>query len=144
MTAAERQKRYRARQRGEASQPVQEKPVTRVAPISDAGRFRNVDDLVELLESLPRVMVGRNGYEEKDRAADFIATFTTEQGRRVLAQIALICDPPSSINDADKNGTLSWKAGMRRVMNEIQRCFVIRAPITTERTPDAAGTKSDA
>lgn len=89
-----------------------------------------------MLESLPRIRVGHDGYEEKDRAADFIATFSSVTGRRVLAQIAAICDPAIQIVDADKPGTLAFKAGMRRVMNEIQRCFVIRTPITMERTTD--------
>lgn len=134
LSNAERQRLHRARKQSEKKAPR----VTKAKP--EHNGWQKTDDVIELLESLPRVQVGRDGYEEKDRAADFIATFNTEQGRRVLAQIALICDPASLLADADKPGTLAFKAGMRRVINEIQRCFVIRAPITMERTSDDSDT----
>lgn len=134
LSNAERQRLHRAKQKVRPKS----RPVTK-AKVERNG-WQKTDDIIELLESLPRVQVGRNGYEEKDRAADFIATFNTEQGRRVLAQIALICDPASLLTDADKHGTLAFKTGMRRVMNEIQRCFVIRGPVTIERTPDGSNT----
>ena len=125
---AERQRRYREKKKAEADA----KPVTPTA--RNVTGWLKTDDLIELLESLPRIQAGHDGYEEKDRAADFIATFGSETGRRVLSQIAAICDPPNLPVDADKPGTLAFKAGMRRVMNEIQRCFVIRSPMTVERT----------
>ena len=138
LTNAERQKLYRKRKKDEAlreaSRPIRE---TSVNARQRETPFAKVDEVIELLETLPRVWVGRDGYAEKDRSADFIATFTTPSGRRVLSQIATICDTPSHIGDADKHGTLAFKAGMRRVLNEIQRCFVVREPITTEGTSHA-------
>lgn len=128
LTNAERQKRYRERKKATAKP----KPKPASAPTS---AWTGVDEIIEFLAALPRVQVGVNNYTEKDRAADFIATFSTDAGRRVLTQIALICDPPTTIADADKNGSLAWKGGMRRVMAEIQRCFVVReAP--TKGEPD--------
>lgn len=64
-----------------------------------------------------------------------MAVFSTEQGRRVLDQIVQICDPASIPSDADKPGTLAFKAGQRRVLNEIQRCFVIKASAEKEAGP---------
>ena len=91
-------------------------------------KWRNKDELVDLLESLSPVRVG-DDYSEQDRASDFIAVFSGasngDQGRRVLSQIAVICDPNIGLADADKHGVLAYKAGMRRVMKEIQRSFVV-------------------
>ena len=93
------------------------------------ARWRNKDHLLELLESLSPVQIG-DDYTEENRARDFIAVFSSssdgEQGRRVLSQIASICDPKINPGDADKHGTLAFKMGMRRVMQQIQLCFVIR------------------
>lgn len=125
LSSAERQERYRAKKRASPAVTVK----------NETG-WQKTDDLIEMLESLPRIRVGQDGYEEKDRAQDFISTFSTESGRRVLSQIASICDPSPRLDDADRHGTLAMKAGMRFVMTQIQRCFVIRAPITTERTTD--------
>jgi len=101
--------------------------------------WRNKDKLVDLLESLSPVRVG-DEYTEQDRARDFIAVFSAtsdgEQGRRVLSQIAAMCDPNVSLPDADKHGTLAYKAGMRRVMQEIQLCFVVREAPLVERFQD--------
>lgn len=103
--------------------------------------FQGKDDLLELLEQLPRIGVGVNGYTQEARAADFIAVFngtsTPEQGRRVLSQIAIICDPAPRVSDADKPGTLAFKAGMRRVFAEIQLCFVVKAPVEVQRSRHA-------
>lgn len=74
---------------------------------------------------MPTTRVGET-YTEKDRAADFYAVFGTESGQRVLSQIFQICDPVSLPADADRPGVLAFKAGKRRVFNEIQRCFVVR------------------
>ena len=104
-------------------------------PRKPSRPFQHSDDLQELLASLPRNRVGDN-YTERDRAADFLAVFSTEQGRRVLDQIVQICDPPSLLEDADKHGTLAFKAGRRRVLNEIQRCFVVKAAVVVEKTGD--------
>lgn len=97
------------------------------------------DFVVALLESLPRTQIGLNGYSYEDRARDFIAVFNTEQGRRVLSQIAQICDPAPRLADADKPGTLAFKAGLRRVFAEIQLCFVAKEPVTIERMDNATG-----
>ena len=98
-------------------------------PQSRAPRWLKQDDLIEFLQSLPRVRVGQN-YSEADRASDFIAVFSgnsdAAQGGRVLAQLAEICDPMALPADADHHGTLAFKAGARYVFQRIQRCFVIR------------------
>lgn len=97
---------------------------------------RPQDAIIELLESLPRVAASHEGpYTFTDRASDFIAVFSTEQGRRVLAQIHTICDPAPKFEDADKPGTLAMKSGMRRVMAEIMYCFVAKKPLTIESAP---------
>lgn len=101
----------------------------------------DLDAVVDLLEQLPRIHAtneaGPNGYSFADRASDFLAVFsgnsTPEQGRRVLAQIAQICDPITKISDADLPGTLAFKAGQRRVMHEIMLCMVAREPVRVER-----------
>lgn len=104
---------------------------------SSQPEFTGKDDLLELLESLPRTRVDQETYTEKDRAADFLAVFSSDRGRRVLDQIVQICDPAARLEDADKHGTLAFKAGQRRVLAEIQRCFVVREPITVEKAPVA-------
>lgn len=133
LSNAERQRLYRKKKKAErlraASQP---KTQTDANARQRETKFSGVDEVIELLESLPRVWIGRDGYSERDRSADFIATFTTPAGRRVLSQIATLCDTPATIADADKPGTLAFKAGMRRILNDIQRFFVVREPITTE------------
>ena len=100
-------------------------------------RRNDVDALVQLLEELPRVTPSTEGpYTFVDRASDFIAVFngasSAEQGRRVLSQIAQICDPAPKLSDADKPGTLAAKMGMRRVLAEIQLCFVAKEPMRVE------------
>ena len=107
------------------------------------------DAVVDLLEELPRIHVSHDGgYSFADRAHDFMAVFngtsTADQGRRVLAQIAQICDPVSSIKDADSHGSLAWKGGMRRVMHELMLCMVTREPVRVERKePNARPADSD-
>lgn len=90
-------------------------------------RWRHSDELVAFLRSLAPVRLG-DTYTEQDRAQDFMAVFngnsTAEQGQRVLFQIATICDPVRR-EDPDNHGALAYRAGMRRVMQEIQRCFVV-------------------
>lgn len=105
-------------------------------------REEDLDSVVDLLEALPRLHVSEDGaYTFRDRATDFMAVFngdsTADQGRRVLAQIAQICDPTIRITDADKHGTLAFKSGQRRVMQEIMLCMVSREPVRVEkRTTD--------
>lgn len=97
-------------------------------------RKYKVDQVVELLSTMPRVRVSEDGpYTFKDRAADFIAVFnSTDQGQRVLSQIAQICDPIPREADADKPGTLAYKTGMRRVMAEIMLCMTVKEPVKVE------------
>lgn len=114
-------------------------------PFKDA----DLDSVVELLETLPRIHVTDGGpYTFAARAQDFMAVFnghsTPEQGQRVLAQVAQICDPVSKIADADKPGTLAFKAGMRRVMAEIMLCMVTREPVRVERKSTNEHTESSA
>lgn len=91
------------------------------------------DPVVELLESMPRIRASHEGaYTFKDRANDFISLFSTDQGKRVLTQISSICDPVPRSEDADKPGTLAYKAGMRRVMTEIMLCMAVKEPIVAE------------
>lgn len=97
-----------------------------------------IDPVVELFESLPRIRVSQEGpYTFQDRSQDFLAVFggtsNAEQGARVLAQISQICDPLPTINDADKPGTLAFKNGMRRVMSEIILCMAMRGDVKIER-----------
>lgn len=96
------------------------------------------DELVEFLSSLPPVRIG-DSYTEEDRARDFIAVFNgasdAVQGARVLSQIAAICDPPIATRDLSDHGVLAGKSGMRRVFQEIQRCFVVKAPVPVQREP---------
>lgn len=97
---------------------------------------KDADAVLDLLEALPRVVAAHDGpYTFTDRARDFIATFNTDQGRRVLSQIHQICDPPPAFADADRHGTLAMKSGMRRVFAEIMRCMVAQPPIRIEDGP---------
>ena len=97
----------------------------------------NADPVVELFAALPRVKVSMDGpYTYQDRASDFIAVFngqsSPEQGQRVLAQIAQICDPVARRENADKPGTLAFEAGMRRVMAEVMLCMAVKEPVKAE------------
>lgn len=94
-------------------------------------RREDMDVVLDLLEQLPRIHVSVDGpYTFTDRASDFRALFgADERGARVLAQIHQICDPAPRVADADRHGTLAFKAGMRRVMAEIMLCFVAREPV---------------
>lgn len=140
LSNAERQKQYRARRKSNPKAKEQDEYQTGYSE-EDIG-WHGADDLYEFLDSLPSVHVGES-YTETDRARDFISTFSSESGRRVLSQIALICDPAMTLNDAEKHGRLAYKAGMRRVMAEIQRCFVIRQPVEVEREPHGKGEIDD-
>jgi len=96
------------------------------------------DVVLELLESLPRVIATTDGpYTHTDRARDFLGCFGDERGRRVLSQISHICDPPIHPSEADKHGTLAFKAGMRRVLAEIMVCMSVREPITIQNKGDS-------
>lgn len=91
------------------------------------------DAVIAMLEGMPRVKATDDGpYTHVDRARDFTTVFSTEVGQRVLSQIHQICDPPSTIKEANQGGTLAFKAGMRRVMGEIMLCFVPKQPVTIE------------
>ena len=84
-------------------------------------------ELVEFLERLPWVKVGRNNYTRIDQVRDFTATFQeSESGRRVLAQIQAMCDTHIGPQDADKPGKLAWAAGQRHVMAQIM--FAMNMP----------------
>jgi len=90
----------------------------------------NVDQIRELFERLPRLRVGTQ-YTEDDRARDFIGVFGTEQGQRVLAQVADFCNPHPTPLDADKPGRLAFKEGQRFVLGQLMRCF-----LTGRRVPE--------
>lgn len=82
---------------------------------------------------LPRLIARDAGpYTYVDRSRDFINVFSTEAGQRVLSQVASICDPEISPMDADKHGTLAFKAGKRRVMHEIMACMIVKQPVVQE------------
>ena len=102
---------------------------------SRASEWRHKEELIELLEALPRVAVG-DGYSEKDRAGDFMLVFGTEPGRRVLAQIATICQPITRDSELNSLGVLAAKEGKRQVLTEIQRCFLVKEPVRIERVTD--------
>ena len=94
------------------------------------------DELVALLESLPRTVVSHDGpYTYQDRARDFLAVFGDDKGKRVMSQIAQFCDPPPLLLDADKPGTLALKSGVRMVFAHIMSCMVAREPIKVETSP---------
>lgn len=97
--------------------------------------LRSVEGVLDLLEQLPRVRLGV-GYTEIDRAADFIAVFGGERGKKVLAQIVDFCSPHPSPRDAEKPGLLAFKEGQRWVLAEVMRAFVpqSRVPVI-ERKP---------
>ena len=96
-------------------------------------RKSNVDEVTRMLKMLPRLIAREEGpYTYVDRSRDFISVFSTEAGQRVLSQIANICDPEISPTDADKPGTLAYKAGKRRVMQEIMVCMIVKKPVIQE------------
>jgi hypothetical protein len=104
-------------------------------------QFSNLDDIIDLLESLPNPRVGTNNYTEKDRAQDFLAVFTNDsnsvQGRRVLSQLSTILNPASNVANADKAGTLAFNEGKRAAWQEVLRCFAVRAaPVIQKRKDD--------
>ena len=135
LSNVERQRRYRLRHKEAGATP---KPKPATVTHNGALHRNDTDPIVTLLESLPRVRVGRDGYSHIDRASDFVAVFAgtsgPDQGRRVLSQIHQICDPAPLPMDADKPGTMAFKNGMRRVMTEIMLCMVARDPVTIERS----------
>ncbi len=92
--------------------------------------------MIDLLAALPRVALGINGYNEQARAADFMLVFSSEAGQRVLSQIGAICDPLVRDSDLNNHGQLAAKEGRRQVLQEIQRCFVVKAPMSIEERPD--------
>ena len=99
------------------------------------------DAVIALLERLPRIRAMDEGpYTYTDRARDFVTVFSTDSGKRVLSQIHQICDPSSRPTDADRHGTLAYKAGMLRVMGEIMLCMIAREPLKIETEPTDGGT----
>lgn len=71
-------------------------------------------------------------YTFEDEQRDFWAVFGTDAGRRVLARIAAICDPvPLGPQQASDTGQITFQAGMRWVMHQINLSFAGRgaAPI---------------
>ena len=92
------------------------------------SKLHGTEDVLELLERLPSVRLGTE-YTETDRARDFLKVFTTEEGRRVLAQLNLFCNPNPNPSDSDKPGRLAFKEGQRWVLAEIMRCFVSQKKI---------------
>lgn len=74
------------------------------------------DDITAFIEALRPVKVGRNGYSRIDRYRDFKATFSTESGKRVLAQIIDLCEGPvPTESDIENHAKLAGRAMMRRV-----------------------------
>lgn len=72
--------------------------------------------IAAFIEALRPVKVGRGGYTRLDRYRDFKATFSTEPGKRVLAQIIDLCEGPvPSEHDIDNHAKLAGRAMMRRV-----------------------------
>ncbi len=61
--------------------------------------------------------------------------FGTDAGKRVLARIAAICDPvPVGPGQASDHGLMSFMAGMRFVMHQINLSFAGRgAPQAPEQ-----------
>lgn len=82
------------------------------------------EEMLAFLATLPRV----NKDDYVQRAQDFIAVFagssTKEQGERVLSHIQLFCNATATPADADKPGTLAFKAGQSWVLAQIMRAFV--------------------
>jgi len=90
-----------------------------------SSRLHGTEDVLDLFERLPQVRLGSE-YTETDRAQDFLRVFTTDEGKRVLAQINDFCNPHASPSDSDKPGRLAFKEGQRWVLGEIMRCFISR------------------
>jgi len=72
------------------------------------------DEVTEFIEAVKSTMVGRNGYTKMDRYRDFKKVFSTEHGKRVLAQIMDLCEgSPITIHDVEDHAKLSYRAGMK-------------------------------
>lgn len=101
-------------------------------PKSFPPKFKRDTDVIELLEVLPRVGIGIDGYTEEARSGDFLAVFngasTAEQGRRVLSQLSTHYNPLSRLENADKPGVLAYHEGLRGAFNYILRCMTVRVP----------------
>ena len=96
-------------------------------------QWHDLEEIVEVLQSLPRVGIGYNNYTHQDRAKDFMAVFNTEQGRRVLAQISDYCSPVAQRTELNSLGVLSFNEGMRSVFGFIARCMTWREPPKIQR-----------
>ena len=109
-------------------------------------RLSSLEDIIALFEALPAAKLDEN-YTETDRARDFLSVFNgasnAETGRRVLAQIANICQPYPSPLEADKPGRLAFKEGQRWVLGEIMRCFTIRSRIPKQETKEVKNVPSE-
>lgn len=99
----------------------------------------SLDRVMAVMEALPRLRVSdepNSTYTTANRASDFLAVFNgtsnADQGRRVLSQISMICDPRVLPGDADRHGTLALKSGQRLVLHEIMACMVSSLPIQVE------------
>ena len=84
-----------------------------------AGRKPNTqtDDIASLIEALRPVRVGRANYTRTDRYRDFSRVFhSTDEGRRVLAQIIDACEGPQlTEQDLNNHALLAARAWTRRI-----------------------------
>ena len=93
-------------------------------------------DLAAFFAALAPVRVGHGSYSQLDRYRDFRAVFFgSDAGRRVLAQIVNLCEGlPVLEADAESHARMAYRAGMRRVGQEIVRWMNAEPPVPQERT----------
>lgn len=97
---------------------------------------RPPDDIAAFFEALRPVRVGRDGYTRMDRYRDFHGLFTSDVGRRVLAQIVDYCEGPAlRDSDLDSHAQLAARAKAREVGHRISAwAFVVPAQDLPEET----------
>ena len=104
---------------------------------------QRVQEIQTLLQALSPTWPGiSDNYSKEDQRKDFMAVFGTEQGKRVLSQIAFICEGQAvqpTHDQINNHGFLAALNGMRWVWLEIQRCFAGSMEPTIEHTENYEG-----
>lgn len=92
-------------------------------------------EIARLVEALRPVKVtAEGGYTPLDRYRDFNAFFSTDGGKRVLAQIADLCDKPVRAHEAGDHAKLVWSAARREVGMQILAWATV-VPIAPQAVP---------
>lgn len=98
------------------------------------------EEVAEFIRSIGRISLGK-GYTAQDRARDFVATFASDSGQRVLAMIASFCSPRATPQHADQPGMLAYKEGQRSIMEKIMACFVAPQAEPSQQTKEGEDAK---